>query len=99
MPTTNHRGTVIGNNHRPTPRDYQIPHEVSFAHLDKGDCPSCEETADIMQARNDRANRANETEARMGVPLRRGTSVYPVGSPLDNDFEDMMRRKSQKEGW
>lgn len=97
--TTDHRGNPVGDNHKSTPRDYQVPHEVSFAHLDRGDCPSCEKIANTMQSRNDRANRANETEARMGVPLRIGASGHPVGSPLDNEFEDMMRRKSQREGW
>jgi hypothetical protein len=68
--TNDHRGRPVGDNHKSTPRDYQAPHEVSFDHLDKGDCPSCEKHADMMQARQDRANRANETQARMGVPLR-----------------------------
>jgi hypothetical protein len=70
--TTDHRGRPLGDNHKSTPQDYLAPHDVDFAHLDKGDCPSCEKTANTMQSRNDRANRANETEARMGVPMQKG---------------------------
>lgn len=67
---TDHRGTPVGTNHKAIPQNYLSSHDVDFAHLDKGDCPSCEKTANTMQSRNDRANRANETEARMGVPMR-----------------------------
>lgn len=30
---------------------------------------------------------------------RIGESGHPIGSPLDNEFEDKMARKSQREGW
>jgi len=36
-----------------------------------------------------------------GTPKKEriGESGHPIGSPLDNEFEDIMRRKSQREGW